>query len=203
MDNQPTNNSDDDDQNDENMSEEKRERLRGILNYLFGNSDEKPEGVEMIELGTERRRLEWEAEQKQEEGDSVAQRAIDAFAALEEAKTRKAKADATPAAEATPENIEDLVKGSIQTVTIKTEAFSSEAYGFYALPGIRVMNVLAMDEMRKMPEMVKLLKSAIIEPKKSDYLDVLSFGELGEVLSQWIEISQPDYERTLMRGFRK
>jgi len=188
---------------DDKTPDTKRNRMREILDYLIGDAEELPEGIELVEMGngSESRRVLFSPDD--EDGQAVARRAINAAHAAQGVPEKVVLKRESNVTASTADTIEDDVKNSLHIVDIKTDAFSSQAYGFYELPGTRVMEVLAMDEMKKMPEMIGLLKSALINPKKGDNLDILNFGELGEVLSQWIEISQPAYEKSILRGFRK
>lgn len=188
---------------EEPLDPEKRARMREIVQYLFGERDTLPEGVEMVDMGDDNGSRRVFLRPGDEDGTSVQKKIADLFTSLSGQNEEEVELRESNVSSSTVDTIFDDVKASLGTVNIKTDAFSTTAYGFYELPGMRVMGALATDEMRKMPEMVSLLKSAIIEPGKADYLDILNFGELGEVLSQWIEISQPEYEQQILRKFRK
>lgn len=84
----------------------------------------------------------------------------------------------------------DLELGSPELVQIDTDAFSAQAIGLYDMPGEQVLGVFSTPGAGQMPKMVDLLKLSIVDPIKADYISILSFRELSEVVAQWIAKSE-------------
>lgn len=93
-----------------------------------------------------------------------------------------------------PEEKDDteLDLDSPQTVLIETEAFSAEAIGLYDMPGEQVLDVFTTPGAGQMPKMVGLLKLSLMDSNKADYISILSFRELSEVVAQWISKSESE-----------
>ncbi len=88
------------------------------------------------------------------------------------------------------EEAENLELDSPELVKIETEAFSAEAIGLYDMPGEQVLNVFSTPGIGQMPKMIELLKLSLMDPQKADYISILSFRELSEVVGQWIAKSE-------------
>lgn len=85
---------------------------------------------------------------------------------------------------------EELGLESPKLVTINTDAFKAEAISLYDMPGDQVLGVFSATGAGQMPKMVDLLRLSINDPTKADYLSILSFRELSEVVAQWIAKSE-------------
>lgn len=186
-------------------NEDSVNRLQEILAMIFGK-DEIPEDIEINEMminpetgqivSVEKvdTTMMRQPDEEQTHGTESYNAAVQQ--ALADTTAQAKKAPDLLKTEVTTENIEKSVVTSLPTVVIDTPAFKTTAYGLYDLPGMKVMHVLAMSEGEKMQGFVDMFKLAMLEPAKIDELEYLSFNELGDVLSQWMERSAPEMPTT-------
>jgi hypothetical protein len=83
------------------------------------------------------------------------------------------------------------VQTTLNVVKLDTEAFVGSALSLYSLPQELVMDAMITPDPLKAVKLVELFKLAI-DPRLVESLEILSWGELTEALSQWIELSGPD-----------
>lgn len=74
-------------------------------------------------------------------------------------------------------------------VQIETEDFTAEALSLHELPGTQVAYAMASTGPYRNVALLELFKLAILEPQKSEYIDVLSFEQMAEAIAEWMELS--------------
>lgn len=74
----------------------------------------------------------------------------------------------------------------IPTVEVKTGEFSAEVIGMYEMPHQQVLGALTTPHgPAQMVAMLSIFKLALIDQKKVEDLDLMSFNEMADVLGQW------------------
>lgn len=88
-------------------------------------------------------------------------------------------------------------------INIDTPAFSAEALSINELPGVTVAYAMAAHGPQQTVALLELFRLAILEPKKAEDIDVLSFGQMAEAMSDWmdksINTSQSDEDDSAVR----
>lgn len=77
----------------------------------------------------------------------------------------------------------------IPTVHVSTDSFDAEVYEMYEMPSGLVIDILGTDGPLQMELMTQLFRLAIVDPSKSEKLDVLSFNEMASAMFQWYKQS--------------
>lgn len=73
----------------------------------------------------------------------------------------------------------------VPTVRIETVQFQGEAIEMYEMPHNKVVDMMSAFGPRQMFKMLDLFKLAVIDQKKLETLEVLTFNEMAEVVGQW------------------
>lgn len=73
----------------------------------------------------------------------------------------------------------------VPTIKIETKAFSADVIEMYEMPNEMIMKMLSVHGPRQMFQMMDLFKLAVIDPRVSGQLELLSFNEMTEVVGQW------------------
>lgn len=88
-----------------------------------------------------------------------------------------------------PENLDAAAFG-FDMVHIETEFLTTEALPFHVLPGEQILEMMIAPEPYKMAKMYELFKLAL-DADAVSRLGLLSFKELNEAVSQWMNGSGP------------
>ena len=73
----------------------------------------------------------------------------------------------------------------VPTVRIETVQFQGEAIEMYEMPHNKVVEMMSAFGPRQMFKMLDLFKLAIVDQKKLETLEILTFNEMAEVVGQW------------------
>lgn len=89
----------------------------------------------------------------------------------------------------------------IPTVEVKTDGFSAEVIGMYEMPYQQVLGALTTPHgPAQMVAMLNIFKLALIDQKKVNDLDLMSFNEMAEILGQWTFKSTVDSVEDGVKG---
>ena len=77
----------------------------------------------------------------------------------------------------------------LPTVTVETEYFTAEAVAFFAMPGMKVFEVMMSGDDERGARIFELFKLSINNPEKISQMEVLTFGEIQSIMAQWMMLS--------------
>jgi len=110
------------------------------------------------------------------EGLENLRRVADALAALEEQEKAKASS-------------KDSGNLGLPVVHLETEMFDAWAVAFFAMPGLKIIEVMLVPEEMRTPAFMELFKLALQDPAKVQDLEVLTFRELQTLIQTWLILS--------------
>lgn len=77
----------------------------------------------------------------------------------------------------------------LPVVHLETEMFDAWAIAFFAMPGLKVLEVMLTPEDMRTPAFMELFKLALQDPRKAQDLEVLTFRELQKLIGTWLILS--------------
>lgn len=81
---------------------------------------------------------------------------------------------------------EDIRDMGLPTVIVESEMFTAEAVAFFAMPGMKVFEVMMSGEDERGARIFELFKLSVHDAQKVEELSVLTFQELQMLLAQWM-----------------
>lgn len=82
--------------------------------------------------------------------------------------------------------------GMDEPLLVETEKFTAQAINMYDMPSMKVLDIMVSTGQAQMVKMIELFRLAIINPKKVEDIDILSFNELVEAVGVWVNQSEPN-----------
>jgi hypothetical protein len=77
----------------------------------------------------------------------------------------------------------------LPVVHLETEMFDAWAIAFFAMPAMRIIEVMLVPEELRTPAFTELLKLALQDPGKTQDLEILTFRELQKLIGTWLILS--------------
>lgn len=86
-------------------------------------------------------------------------------------------------------NVPDTGNLGLPVVHLETEMFDAWAVAFFAMPGLKIIEVMLTPEEMRTPVFMELFKLALQDPRKAQDLEVLTFRELQNLIATWLLLS--------------
>ena len=90
----------------------------------------------------------------------------------------------------------------LPVIHIETDMFDAWAVAFFAMPGMRIIEIMTVPEEKRTVMLLDLFKLALQQPEKAATLEILTFRELQDLLGMWMVLSnQLEQKRAGIAGY--